>query len=119
MNSLGRKIQMAQKNEYLSNYKKLRSDALDRIVDICNRVGKPLDKDFEDSLWIKVDWPKLNKLLDEERSYYDEHKRINYIGVENNKAWFSEGFSGRSNAAYINDNLLFAVCDYLNSKRGA
>ena len=110
---------MSQNNEYLSKYKKLRLEALARIVDICNRIGKPLDDNSKDSRWVKLDWAKLKTLLGEERAHYDDYKRINYIGVEGDKAWFSEGFSGRSNAAYANDNLLFAVCDHLSSKRGA
>lgn len=109
---------MTQKFEYLSSYKKLRLDALERIVDVCKRLGKKHDV-INDSFWVKIDWAKLSKLLDEDREYYDEYKRMNYIGVEGGKAYFNKDKYGGSNASYVNDNILFAVCDYLNSKRGA
>jgi hypothetical protein len=109
---------MTQKFEYLSSYKKLRLDALERIVDVCTRLGKPHDE-INDSFSIKIDWTKLNKLLDEDRTYYDEYKRWNYICSEGGKASFNKDKAGGSNASCVNDNILFAVCDYLNSKRGA
>ena len=110
---------MTQHESYLAQYKALRTSAFARIVDICSRVGKTIDNDREGSIFVKLDWSKIEGRLDEDRAYYDEHKALNYIVVEGGSVWTAKGVNDRHNASFLDDEVLFAIGDFLNTKRGA
>jgi hypothetical protein len=110
---------MTQNESYLAQYKALRTSVFARIVDICSRAGKAIDNDREGSLFVKLDWSKIESRLDEDRAYYDEHKALNYIVIEGGSVWTANGINDRHNASLLDDEVLFAIVDFLNAKRDA
>jgi hypothetical protein len=107
---------MTQNESYLAQYKAQRTSALARIVDICSRVGKAIDNDREGSLFVKLDLLKIESRLEEDRAYYDEHKALHYIVVEGGSVWTAKGLNDRHNASLLDEEVLFAIVDFLNSK---
>lgn len=101
----------------LTQYHALRAEALANIITVCKKIGKHLEDSKPNVFAIKLDWNKVTASLPEGSSYYRD-VRSEYIIVENEKVWLGS-INTRSNAESIDADILFALCDYLNSKRGA